>query len=201
LLKPAVLAVAVLAWSTAVVVGVAWMWRYKSTPGTPGGAPATWPAASALMREPTRPILVMIAHPKCSCTHASLEELSVVMSQFKQQVTAYVLFIKPAGVAPGWEKTYSLTRAHQIPGVTVVIDDDGVEARRFGALVSGQTVLYDEQGRLIFQGGITGSRGHIGDNPGRMRVSSLLASRTSDRPSSAVFGCPLGEAAVAGARP
>ena len=38
--------------------------------------------------------------------------------------------------------------------------------QRFGAETSGQTLLYDRDGRLLFSGGTTGSRGHDGDNAG-----------------------------------
>ena len=53
-------------------------------------------------------------------------------------------------------------------------DDDGAEARRFGAETSGQTLLYDEHGALLFSGGITGARGHAGDNAGRASLVALL---------------------------
>jgi hypothetical protein len=38
-------------------------------------------------------------------------------------------------------------------------DAEGVEMHRFGALTSGQTLVYDAAGRLLFSGGITASRG------------------------------------------
>jgi hypothetical protein len=75
----------------------------------------------------------------------------------------------------------------------VVIDEGGVEAARFEALTSGQVVLYDGEGRLQFSGGITGARGHLGDNLGLRRVMSLLRGAEPDRTDSPVFGCPLHE--------
>ncbi len=56
-------------------------------------------------------------------------------------------------------------------------DDDGAEAKRFGAETSGQTLLYDERGTLAFSGGITGSRGHAGDNAGRASLLALINRR------------------------
>jgi hypothetical protein len=52
-------------------------------------------------------------------------------------------------------------------------------------------MLYDGNGRLLFSGGITGARGHSGDNAGRSTVLSLLSRDTVDRAETPVFGCSL----------
>ena len=80
--------------------------------------------------------------------------------------------------------------ASTIPGVTIVRDDDGVEAARFHAS-SGATVLYDTQGRLLFSGGITSARGHEGDSAGLQRISSLLRTGKADRSDAPVYGCSM----------
>jgi hypothetical protein len=72
-----------------------------------------------------------------------------------------------------------------------VRDDRGVEAERFGTSTSGQTLLYSADGRLLFSGGITGSRGHAGDNEGRDGLVALLTRAGSGRTRASVFGCPL----------
>jgi hypothetical protein len=79
--------------------------------------------------------------------------------------------------------------AAAVPGVRVV-RDDGAEAWRFGARVSGQVMVYDHAGRLQFSGGITGARGHEGDNAGRDAIEALLAGRPHAA-SAFVFGCLL----------
>ena len=56
---------------------------------------------------------------------------------------------------------------------------------------SGQTLLYDRRGSLIFSGGITSARGHRGANAGEAALVSLLASGRADRNATSVFGCPL----------
>jgi hypothetical protein len=91
----------------------------------------------------------------------------------------------------GWEKTGLWRSASALPDVTVVRDDDGVEARRFGVETSGQTLLYDGRGTLIFSGGITGSRGHEGANAGEASLVALLTRGEADRSGTSVFGCPL----------
>ena len=75
--------------------------------------------------------------------------------------------------------------------MTVVRDDEGLEAERFGASTSGQTVVYDSEGELLFTGGITGARGHAGDNLGRESVLELLNRGKAERSWTSVFGCRL----------
>jgi hypothetical protein len=113
------------------------------------------------------------------------------MAQAQGRVTAYVLFLKPAGSSDDWERTDLWQSAASIPGVSVVVDDGGAEARRFHAVTSGQTALYDVEGHLMFSGGITASRGHSGDNAGRSAIVSLLYAGGVERTETSVFGCPL----------
>jgi hypothetical protein len=115
------------------------------------------------------------------------------MAQTQGRVTAFVLFLKPAGFSDDWEKTDLWQSAASIPGVNVVADEDGVEAGCFHAVTSGQTVLYDAEGRLLFSGGITGSRGHSGDNAGRSAIVSLLNTGEAEAAETFVFGCPLSD--------
>ncbi|PYQ17427.1 MAG: hypothetical protein DMF80_00745 [Acidobacteria bacterium] len=114
------------------------------------------------------------------------------MARRPQPLVAYVLFLRPHDVSPDWDGTDLWASAAAIPGTTVLRDDEGVEAERFHALTSGLTLVYDPRGRLLFQGGLTSSRGHEGDSFGRRRIISLLTTGTADRTDSPVFGCALG---------
>ena len=134
------------------------MHRYDNTPGSAGQAPAGWPAASRIQRTPGQATLVMVAHPKCPCTRATLEELTALMAQSTGKVTAHVLFFKPADAGDEWAQTALWRTAAAIPGVTVSADAGGVEAKRFGGETSGDTFLYNADGRLAFHGGITAAR-------------------------------------------
>lgn len=113
------------------------------------------------------------------------------MAQAQNRVTAYVLFLKPEGSSDDWEKTDLWQSAASIPDVKVIVDERGAEAHRFHASTSGQTVLYGSEGQLLFSGGITGSRGHSGDNAGRSAIVSLLHTGEAERSETFVFGCPL----------
>ena len=74
----------------------------------------------------------------------------------------------------------------------VLPDENGVDATVFDAATSGQTLLYDADGRLIFSGGMTGARGHSGDNAGRTALTALLTDGRSATSQTSVFGCLLG---------
>ncbi len=177
-------------WALTTGAGIRLLWAYENEPGPATTAPATWPTESKVRRAINRATLIMLAHPRCPCTRASIGELARLMAQAQGRVTAYVLFVKPAGTTDDWEKTDLWQSAASIPGVTVIVDD-GTEARRFQAVTSGQTSLYDVQGQLLFNGGITASRGHSGDNAGRTAIVSLLSTRDADTTETPTFGCPL----------
>jgi hypothetical protein len=179
-------------WAVSVTLGLIGLWKSKLAPAPIGKAPSTWPDDSAIPRSTAAATLVMLAHPKCPCTRASLHELAALMSENGAEMTAQVLFLRPRDAPYGWEESDTWRQAVAIPGVAVAPDDDGAEARRFGATASGHTVVYDKAGHLLFQGGITNARGHAGGNVGRDRVLSLVTRGSADRRDSPTFGCELG---------
>ena len=179
-------------WLALVGAGSAVLLNYGLTPGLSGAAPAQWPRDSSLSRNRAGATLVMVVHPHCPCSRASLGELLGLMTFAAGKVKAYVLFVRPPGVARGWERTDLWRQAAAIPEVTVIRDDLGREAVRFGAATSGQTMLYDRDGALEFSGGITAARGHYGDNPGSFAIMALLSGTKEREPGQTpVYGCPL----------
>lgn len=180
----------IVVWLSAVACGMALVWSYNHRPGESAAAPARWPTDSRVSRA-NGYTLVMLAHPKCPCTRATVEELSKLMAHTQGRLNAFVLFVKPRSVSNDWDHTDLWQSASAIPGVTVLNDDDGVEAMRFDAHVSGQVMVYDREGKLVFQGGITESRGQMGDNAGRSAIEALVNRGVSDRDRTVVFGCPL----------
>ena len=178
-------------WLIAAGSGLAVLWAYDNAPGEGAVAPASWPAGSVLARADDGPTLVMLAHPQCSCTRASLDELAEALARATIRPKTYVLFLKPDGFSDDWAQSDLWKTAAAIPDVTVVRDDEGAEARRFGVSTSGQTLLYDKTGALVFSGGITGARAHRGDNEGRRAIVDLLNGGSSRQDATNVFGCPL----------
>jgi len=189
-------------WLLTIATGLAMLEDYENAPGIAARPPERWPADSRIARLAGTPTLVMFVHPLCPCSRASIEELDRIMAQADVPPAADVVFLVPAGTAGYWGRTALWRHARRIRGVTVVRDDDGAEARRFDAATSGQTVLYDGAGRLLFSGGITGSRGHAGDNAGRDTILARLADASeadAARAATPVFGCSLRDPPVGAA--
>jgi hypothetical protein len=185
-------------WIALAGAGLWVLYAYENRPGAAATAPQRWPAATRLGRADGRPTLVFLAHPRCSCTRASLTELAEVLARATTPLKTYVVFIRPDGFEPNWEKTDIWRRAQALPGVTVTRDDGGSEATVFGAATSGQTLLYDARGTLLFSGGITGARGHEGENAGELALITAINGSTprdsaqgQRRARSNVFGCAL----------
>ncbi|MFT3839090.1 MAG: RedB protein [Myxococcaceae bacterium] len=181
---------AVIVWSLAVLGGTGAVVAYKLRPGAAAEAPHTWPAGSALARTAGRPTLLVMAQPMCPCTEATLEQLAHVLSDRGDTLDTFVVFTIPEG-AEDWERSSTLKRARAMKGVTVLLDRDGSEAVRFGSYTSGQVLFFDASGELKFAGGITGGRGHQGDNAGESRLLAVLAGARPERATAPVFGCEL----------
>ena len=181
-----------LLWLGALGVGAKVLWDYQTTPGAAARSQGAWPAASRLRRDAGRATLVMAAHPHCACTRASLGELARLMQRLRGRVSAHVLFVRPRGGPAAWEDTDTWRAARGLPDVAVWKDEGGVEAARFGARTSGRVLLYDRAGRLVFSGGITPIRGHLGESAGKKRIVSLVTTGRADAATSRVFGCALG---------
>jgi hypothetical protein len=178
-------------WLLVIVTSMAFILRYSNTPGRTGVTPIHWPMGGHIALAVNRPTLIMFAHPHCPCTRATIGELEKLMANCQGRLSAQVWFIKPAGTSEDWTDTDLWHTASAIPGVTVHRDDDGLEARRFQAETSGQTLLYNPDGQLLFQGGITISRGHAGDNPGSSALEALLNHKLTSQVQTPVFGCSL----------
>ena len=190
------------AWALALACGFGWLISYQMRAGAPADAPASWPAAAALPLDPQRCNLVMFAHPKCPCSGASLEELKIVLTQGRGEIRSTLCFFDPEGAPADWAQTSLVREASGIPGLNVVIDRNGAIAEKFGAMTSGQVLMFDGQGRRVFSGGITGARGHAGDNRGRNLVLALANGEACESAQTPVFGCALHDAADPGkARP
>jgi len=162
-------------------------------PGVSGHPEPVWPEQSALRRNPAGFTLVVALHPECPCSQATLEELDSIMAQNRGQLSVHVLCLQYDRLPEPVERSAIWRRAQRIPGVTLTKDMDGAEARRFAALTSGEARLYGANGALIFHGGITGSRGHMGDNPGSAAVLDFISGHaTALTPTSTpAFGCSL----------
>jgi len=157
--------------------------RHSVTPGDRGTAPASWTGGDL-----ARPTLIVAAHPRCPCTRATLHELESILQAAGPRVSCVVLFTVPAAAGDGWMRS-DVWKQAALP-VKVRADIDGREAGSLGARTSGHTFLFAADGRLLFSGGITASRGHVGPSTGRGAVLAQL-DREGAAMETPVFGCPL----------
>jgi hypothetical protein len=178
-------------WLLAVIVGLGRLGVYANAAGPAGTPPPVWPPDSRVARPARGATLLLFAHPHCPCSRASISELARLMTKGHGRVTATVMMYRPSNQPVAWAQSHLWNGAAAIPGVRVLTDLDGRESAIFRANVSGHTLLYDAGGRLVFSGGITGARGHEGDNAGRHAIERLLLDGTATIDRSSVFGCFL----------
>jgi hypothetical protein len=180
-----------LLWLLGAASGFGILAKYQGTQGSVGKTPQGWPQEAQVVLDQKRNTLVMFAHPQCPCTRASIEELNRLMAKSQGKLTAQVYFFRPHDQQGDWVKTDLWRSAAAIPGVSVNEDIDGKQAHLFGAETSGHVLLYDTHGQLLFNGGITESRGHAGDNAGENTIVSLVSGQTASLKQTPVFGCSL----------
>jgi hypothetical protein len=186
-----VLCLSAAVWGGCVSAGWYLLESKASIPAEPRHFVDEWPADSKLPRAVDRPTLLVFLHPRCPCSRATLSELARLMVRIADRATVSAVFLAPQELGHEWHQTDLWRSADAIPGVRVIADKEGREARRFRADVSGRTLLYGANGALHFDGGITQARGHAGENSGRSAVESLVLHQKSDHSHGRAFGCPL----------
>jgi len=178
-------------WLASVLGGFGALAWYKAQPGPIGAIHKKWPDAVTISPDAFKYSLLIFAHPKCECSDATLEELANVIQESADRLNVRVFFYHPRGTTADWTRTALWEKANRIPGVEVYADEGGIMARFFGAKTSGQTYLYDTRGDLMFAGGITKNRGHIGDNKGRRAIAAVVKTGQPSSDFTNAFGCGL----------
>ena len=197
-------AILISAWAGGLVFAGTALEKESRTPGAVGRVPVLWPlTAQGARRSTSRPTLVLALHPQCGCSAATVAELGKLVAQFPDRLNIQVLVRQPVGET--WSPSAREITLSAMPGVTLVQDHGGVEAERFGALTSGQVILFDTKGRKVFAGGLTAVRGHEGPSAGSFAIASFLRlglksdqipdskSGATALATSSVFGCALAE--------
>jgi hypothetical protein len=180
-----------------VIAGFRILLRYAESPGPSGSVLVRWPDEAPVGLDRSRPTLLVFAHPQCPCTRATIGELDRIAARCKDRIHTVVFFLAEPDLGEAWTHTGLWEQAAAIPGVDVRADVDGAVARRFGARTSGHVLLYAADGRLLFEGGITDSRGHAGDNPGEDSVVTAILEGATKTTSTPVYGCSLDSACLA----
>ncbi len=187
------LPIALVLWVGGLGVGLEALWSYSYTPGPAAQAPSQFPQQSMVTLDATRPTLMMFLHPQCSCSQASLHELDVLLSRAPGRIAVKAVMAPDPDPASGTGADLR-AQARTLRAVEVVSDDEGQMALAFGAQVSGQVLVYDPSGALVFAGGITSARGHEGDNDGLDTAVAIAQGRATAGRQTPVFGCLLGTA-------
>ena len=178
-----------------VFIGMYVVNEYGSKPGLAADAPPLWPEETSIERGLGGYTLLMMVHPQCPCSRASLNELQNIMKKSRDNIQAVLLFYHPEEEEPNWSEVQLWSLAQDIPNTQLVKDWDGAETTNFGVFTSGQVLLYDEKGDLRFSGGITPSRGHVGDSAGKEAILQIM--EVKNKPGvlpaiqSLVFGCSI----------
>jgi len=184
-------------WSTAVAFAFALLIAHESTPGETNPLPMNWPSGVAMQRCTDRPMLLVFIHPQCPCTMATLSELERLTAEVEMPVQTTLIINCPADQETAWKRTAIWRRCESVSKGSILVDFDGELATQFRIGTSGHCALYSAAGKLLFQGGITASRGHEGESTGRVAIRAHLSSngrglgKGQISPATPVFGCEL----------
>ena len=168
---------------------------------------AKWPTSTELAKVTTSGHLIVFVHPYCPCTRATLKNLDVALDSIELHVS--IVQLRTERLESIHSPISSIASLANKNNWNLIMDNEGVEAKRFGATTSGECLLFDAEGSLLFAGGITAGRGHLGNNEGLETLKELTRrlSTPSDYHSSSheksqfagtsplaqfpTFGCPL----------
>ena len=165
----------------AVAFGWCQLFRFSAIPGEQFAAPAHLPVDR--FTQSGSPLLLVFIHPQCSCTYATLDQLDRILDLQSNVNPARVVL--SSGLGTFKPETWLHTP------FTLLVDADGALARRFGAATSGEIILYSADGRLLFQGGITAERAHVGDSVTANALRNALLKGTLQAGRASVFGCSI----------
>jgi hypothetical protein len=189
----------VIAWGVLVLLGYGSMVVYSTSPAKSAVTADHFPLDSRLAHGRNLTLITFL-HPQCPCSRATVSELQelLVQNEFQSNLTIYAVVSMPIGCSADFTRGAILDSLSSMKNVRVVIDKDDIESQRFGARASGQTLLFDGQGKCLFSGGITAARGEVGANAGVNALRQYLAGTTTTTTTTTlttkqtpVFGCSL----------
>lgn len=179
-------------WALLVLLGYGSMVFYSSAPAKSAAAVGKFPSGSYLSNSKGLTLITFL-HPQCPCSRATVSELEGLLAQsnLSAKLRAYAVVSKPRGCSQAFVRGAVIDSLYRIKNVQVFIDEDDVESQRFGARASGQTLLFDSDGRCLFSGGITVARGEVGANAGVNALRQYIAGGHASISKTPVFGCSL----------
>ena len=112
-------------WALTVVAGSLFLTHYSNRPGKAAIAPESWPSESSLSLSADKATLLVLLHPQCSCSKATLAELERIMMAAGSSVHAQLVFFDSPNMENHWVEGDLWEKAERIPGVQLVRDTDG----------------------------------------------------------------------------
>lgn len=175
-------------WCLGVFAGFTWLTTYAATAGKPATPPKQIQLTPFSQVSSNEQLLVFL-HPHCSCSQATLHELDRVLASVAHKPDVHIFF---ADVREHDSiKTSALWQQAQLIDDAKISIDENDLAQQLSVHTSGGMLLYNMDGKLLFNGGITASRGHEGDNAGKAQLVNALKTSLDTSSQAAVFGCAL----------
>lgn len=183
-------------WGLACAAGSAALGWYGLQAGPPAAGIVGRPAVLGVPDDTTSaPELVVVAHPRCPCTRASLRELQRLLVQAPEDLAVRVLLFVPDGSDADHARSFSegavADLAQRLPGARLQHDPGGRLAAALGATTSGHCVLFDADGTTLFAGGVTAMRGHEGPSAGSAALRAAFRGDQAAPTATPTFGCSL----------
>jgi hypothetical protein len=148
--------------------------------------------------EPNCVTLVVALHPNCNCAKATIGELVKMYNRVPDELKITVLAFTSEGDTNAWKHTALLSPFTRIPA-RIIADLNGRTARRLGITTSGQAQLLSPNGKVLYNGGITGACGLNGKNPGEDMVMQIVYGSGFHTENFPAYGCALSKPQLSGA--
>ena len=181
----------IVAWGITVLGGVLAVTAYSNSPGTQLDTGYEWPTGSTITLHSHLPTILLFVHPKCPCSLATVRELQRSLGSDSDAMSIQIGLYCPEDSEGSWTDTRLKRLAEQAFANSTFVDQNGTEAKRFGAITSGHVLAFSPTGRRLFRGGVTSARGHEGDNLGVEALRKIVAGEPNSCTTTPVFGCPI----------
>jgi hypothetical protein len=164
---------------------------YKSTPGKASLFVGRAPDSSSIKFDSKHYNFITFIHPKCSCSEATIENLTTMTRDFaNKNISFHVVFYSSSELGSDLENSKYVKEVKELQNTRIYFDKKLTDFSLYDVETSGQSFLFDTEKNLIFKGGITESRGHLGETLSMRKIAGYLE---GEKPNSITlaptFGC------------